>query len=277
MEDAGLAPARQSPSHLRQAGGPIRTFGLDLGPATFAPPQPEGWAHLVTLRSGAATLRSRSIAVLVTPRVAVWVPAGERYALELHGRVALRAAYLADGFGVVRRLGPVALTPLLAELIERAVVGGYLDPSSPRDARLIAVIADEIRALQPAADAYALALPSTRELRAIVERALAASEEPPSVAALAAAAGMSQRTFERAFFRETGMSPRAWFRYARLGAAAAALASGASVTEAGLIAGYASLSAFIAAFVRAFGTTPGRLATSRAVTSPWGRAASYRA
>ena len=37
------------------------------------------------------------------------------------------------------------------------------------------------------------------------------------------------------------------------------LAEGRSVTDAGLDAGYASLSAFIAAFKRTFGCTPGKL------------------
>jgi AraC-like DNA-binding protein len=62
-----------------------------------------------------------------------------------------------------------------------------------------------------------------------------------------------------------------------LNAAAAALANGATVTEAGLIAGYASLSAFIAAFARAFGATPGRVSAANAVSAPARRSTSSEA
>ncbi|MBD5633132.1 MAG: helix-turn-helix domain-containing protein, partial [Candidatus Eremiobacteraeota bacterium] len=58
--------------------------------------------------------------------------------------------------------------------------------------------------------------------------------------------------------RETGLSPRAWLRRARLSAAAVALASGASVSEAAFASGYGSPSAFVAAYRLTFGVTPGR-------------------
>jgi AraC-like DNA-binding protein len=54
------------------------------------------------------------------------------------------------------------------------------------------------------------------------------------------------------------MTPRAWLQRARLRAATLALAFGASITEAGLASGYASLSAFIAAYRSVAGVTPGR-------------------
>jgi AraC-like DNA-binding protein len=253
---------------LRHAHGPVRTFGLDVGPVAFVPPHVAGWSYLITLRAGAATVRCSAAAALVTSSVAVWVPAGERFALESHGRCSVRIAYLADGFVARRPFGAVDLTPLLGELIERAVVSGYLDPACERDARLLAVIDDELRALRPAAAAFAFVLPRSRELRTVAERALRSSGEPASIVALAAETGMSPRTFERAFLRETGVSPRTWFRHARLCVAAAALATGASVTEAGLLAGYASLSAFISAFRRAFERTPGRSAATAIGPAP---------
>jgi AraC-like DNA-binding protein len=233
-----------------------------LGPARFAPPRSGDWAHLVTVRSGTLSLRAAGALVFVTPTVAAWVPEGTAYGLELHARCELRVAYVAPAFAVALAFGPVAYPPLLRELLERAVTSGYLDPGRPRDARVVALIADELAALRDAPAPFALPVPRDPALLAVVETALLArdGEEPPAVAALARAACMSQRTFERRFARETGLAPRAWLRRMRLGGASAALAGGASVTEASLAAGYASLSAFVAAYRRAFGTTPGAVA-----------------
>jgi len=204
-------------------------------------------------------VRSAGALALVVPGTSLWVPAGTEYALDLHGPCDLRVAYVATWFGVERASGAVAMPALLAEILERAVASGYLDSNEPRDARLIAVAGDELRALRGAAG-FALCMPREAALLAAVEAVLPMLDEPPTVAALALAASMSLRTFERRFAAETGLAPRAWLRRARLVAATVALARGASVTEAGLASGYASLSAFVAAYRSVFLTTPGSAA-----------------
>ena len=75
---------------------------------------------------------------------------------------------------------------------------------------------------------------------------------------LARAAGASLRTLQRLFPRQTGLTLEAWRQKARMIHAAAALSAGASVTAASLDCGYESASAFITAFRRQFGRTPGR-------------------
>ena len=83
--------------------------------------------------------------------------------------------------------------------------------------------------------------------------------EPASLADLARRAGASLRTLQRLFPAETGLTLEAWRQKARLIAAVAALSAAArrsAVTAADC--GYESPSAFIAAFKRQFGVTPGR-------------------
>ena len=75
---------------------------------------------------------------------------------------------------------------------------------------------------------------------------------------IARAAGSSLRTLQRIFPRETGLSLDAWRQKARMIHAAARLSSGESVTAVALDCGYDSVSAFISAFQRQFGQTPGR-------------------
>jgi AraC-like DNA-binding protein len=75
---------------------------------------------------------------------------------------------------------------------------------------------------------------------------------------IARRAGASRRTLERIFRKETGMSLGEWRQQARLLHAMRLLARGEPVTSTALEVGYESISAFIAAFSRVVGTTPGR-------------------
>jgi methylphosphotriester-DNA--protein-cysteine methyltransferase len=75
--------------------------------------------------------------------------------------------------------------------------------------------------------------------------------------------GASSRTLQRLFASETGLRFAEWRRRLRLLHAAALLSAGASVTDAGLDAGYQSTSAFIAAFQRQLGDTPLRYRNGR--------------
>jgi AraC-like DNA-binding protein len=131
----------------------------------------------------------------------------------------------------------------------------HYDEAGP-DARIMQVILDEIRALPSAP----LHLPRARDARLLrVTEALRADPaDPRSLAAWGRAAGASPRTLARLFLAETGLGFRAWRQRARLLHALVALAAGEPVTRVAFEAGYDSPSAFIAAFKRAFGTTPAR-------------------
>jgi AraC-like DNA-binding protein len=77
-------------------------------------------------------------------------------------------------------------------------------------------------------------------------------------AALARRIGIGVRTLERRFAAETGMTLGRWRQHHALLHGLARIADGASTAEASRAAGYATPSAFIAAFRNAFGTTPSR-------------------
>jgi len=83
--------------------------------------------------------------------------------------------------------------------------------------------------------------------------------------ALARRCGLSARTLERLFRAETGMRFGLWRQKARLLESVRVLVEGGSVTDAALESGYASVSAYIAAFKQTFGCTPGAMLTDEAV------------
>ncbi len=97
-----------------------------------------------------------------------------------------------------------------------------------------------------------------------VHRALAYVEahlfEPPNVAELARAVGASESTLLRAFKREVGCSPSAYWRMMRLDEAMVLLESGRfNVAEVAFRVGYDNSSAFAHAFQLRFGRAPSEL------------------
>jgi AraC family transcriptional regulator len=93
-------------------------------------------------------------------------------------------------------------------------------------------------------------------LRAI-ERLRSDSDADVSLAALAADAGLSRFHFCRAFKESTGLSPHAWLRQHRLEQAMNMLRdTDTSVVSVAAALGYASQTAFAAAFRRLTGETP---------------------
>ena len=70
--------------------------------------------------------------------------------------------------------------------------------------------------------------------------------------------GAGQRTLERLFWAQTGLSFGRWRQQLRLAHALKLLAVGQPVTAVALDVGYDSPSAFVSTFRRTFGKTPGR-------------------
>jgi AraC family transcriptional regulator len=96
-----------------------------------------------------------------------------------------------------------------------------------------------------------------KTLRRAVERLRSDSDADVSLAALASEAGLSRFHFCRAFKESTGLSPHAWLRQQRLEQAMTMLrGTETSVMSVAAALGYASQTAFTAAFRKLTGETP---------------------
>jgi AraC-like DNA-binding protein len=189
---------------------------------------------------------------------AVWIPAGIDHSILMSGRVEMRTLYIAPELvgQMPERCFVLVVGPLLRELILHTIANGPLRRDVPEHRRLAGVLCDQLRALP----SVPLELPMPRDTRA-QEVALRLRDEPSDtspVDTIARRAGASRRTLERIFRKETGMSLGEWRQQARLLHAMRLLARGEPVTSTAFEIGYESPSAFIAAFSRALGTTPGR-------------------
>ncbi|GAA3606944.1 helix-turn-helix transcriptional regulator [Nonomuraea rosea] len=207
---------------------------------------------------------------------AIWVPAGTVHEHRAHGDTDLRLVGLTGNPLGLDRPAVLAVGPLLRELIiaytddqpdrPRATPGDGHTAGDSGDrsgdgerARLRAVLLDQLQH----APEQPLHLPTAADprLAAVCAILLHDPADPRTLAQLAGQAGTSDRTLARLCRGEFGMSFPQWRTQLRLHRALLLLADGTAVTAVAHRCGWASASAFIDVFRRAFGYTPGRAFT----------------
>lgn len=191
------------------------------------------------------------------PHWAVWAPPGIEHRIELSGAVSMRTLYLRPDLSRwASRSSVIVVSPLLRELILRAMELGFLDEREPLHRSVTDLILAELRSSP--APSLDLPLPASEPLRSLAAHLARCPGEKAGHPALARRFGVGVRSMERSFMAETGWPLGRWRRQARFLHAMRVLGDGATVKQASQEAGYQSPSAFIAAFRGAFGTTPSR-------------------
>jgi len=147
----------------------------------------------------------------------------------------------------------LVVSPLLRELIRAYTRTPHAD--SPERRRLHAVLLDELRA-SPQRPVH-LPEPTDPRLVAVCAALRRDPADARTLAALGAAVGVGERTLTRLFRTDLGMTFPQWRTQLRLYHALRMLADGSPVTTVAHACGWASTSAFIDVFRRAYGHTPG--------------------
>jgi AraC family transcriptional regulator len=174
-------------------------------------------------------------------------------------RVALEAGTASPGDLMDRSAHPDPITSRLllsaADVLEGSAALDALFRQQMTDllaTRLLAAHAGSPVVIQPVTGGL-----SPNVLRRAIERLRSDVDADVSLAALAADAGLSRFHFCRAFKESTGLSPHAWLRQYRLEQAMNMLRdTDASVVSVAAALGYASQTAFAAAFRKLTGETP---------------------
>jgi AraC-like DNA-binding protein/quercetin dioxygenase-like cupin family protein len=231
----------------------VGTFPLASG--QWITPHSHPQHQLAWTRRGVLGVAVADTYWVLPPTRALWLPAGV-----VHRTGATRDAVLCSLYIEPDRCGldwteptPVGVDGLLAHLI------GYLSRGD---------LADDVRLR---AEAVALDLlhplptvpidvprPVDERVCAVADALLADPADQRSLEAHARAVGVSRRTLTRLFVHDTGMSFDRWRTHMRLRAALPVLAEGQPVSRVAHAVGYATASAFLAAFRRTVGTTPRR-------------------
>ena len=216
------------------------------------------WGQLAFCNSGVMRVVSDAAAWLAPPTRAIWLPTGAAHEIVMKGEVATRFLYLAPELAspLPTAAGVVEVVPLLRELILHILKLRMLHPDEPEQDRLARLLVDLLMRARPID--LVLPLPSDRRALAFADQVQDAPADSAGLADLARRAGASLRTLQRLFPAETGLTLEVWRQKARMVAGAAALSGGAPVAVTAADCGYESPSAFITAFKRQFGVTPGR-------------------
>jgi len=238
-----------------QLGSPILSIGRGSAPTEGQLPTHAHPEHILLWSTSATLLvEAGSRDWLVPPGYALWVPGGvEHGGVLLHEGEMSIMTFAPDRCPIVWP-GPtgISIGPLLRELII------HLDRIQPHDLSREPAETLMFSLLTPLpTQSIQIAVPADPRVRAIAEALIAEPADPRELAAWAAHVHAGARTVSRLFLSETGLSFAQWRTHVRIQAAVQLLANGTSVGATARAVGYRKPSAFINAFRRVTGQTPG--------------------
>ena len=212
-------------------------------------------AQLLFPRTGVLVVATRAGRWMVPPQHALWIPAFMRHSVDNIGRVETHSVYVRPDAiaGLPGHLHVSGLSPLLRHLVMEAEQFAK-EPGGEREAHIVGAILHEI--LKMPELPLGLPLPASPRLHELCRQFLAAPGAHLQIDDWAHAAGMSRRSFTRAFREETGLSLSTWRQQACLMAALPRLAAGDSVTSVAMDLDYDSVPAFTTMFSRMLGAPP---------------------
>jgi AraC-like DNA-binding protein len=217
-----------------------------FGHASVMPMHSHREAQLVVSLRGTATIGTGDQEWAVPPRSMLWIAGNTSHRVHTTADHHWLILSFPPEF-VARATGWIKASGFVHDLVERI---GHAPDSERRD-RLTAVLLDEL--VEP--------VPANARLRRVTE--LVTQHPATSVAALARAVGMSERTFRRWFRADVGTSFTRWYQQHIVERAIQQLDRGDSVKCVAADLGYTSTSAFIAMFKRIMNVSPQRYLRSR--------------
>ncbi len=234
----------------RDSGVLVRFWSLDHHRAEEILWPVSPWAKLVFAMEGTLQVETSQQLHVLPPNRALWVREQASHPAKTLGKAKVRTLYFAPTFSVDRQQGLIEVRPFFRELINEACRIGPLLSSSGMSEALASLLRAEVQSatLLPTS----IPMPQSEWLLSWTDEFF---EEPVSIPA----AAYSRRTLERKLLAETGLTLGQWCSQARALIGLRVLATGATVLEAALDAGFETSSGFIQSFRKQFGTTPGKI------------------
>jgi len=235
---------------------PVVALGDYFVPGAVIPEHAHERAQLVFASKGSMSVEAGGSFWILPTSHALWVPGGVAHRIRMNGPVEMGSLYVQPKYAEHVRRGCEVLfvSPLLRELIRRALELPALYDEKGPDGRLMQMILDEIARLPP--QPLGLRMPADQRLRRLCEQLLGDLSAPSEIGKLGAAVGLSERSVTRLFPQETGLGFREWHNQARLLKAFELFDHGCTVTEVALELGYSSPASFSKMFRRLMGRPP---------------------
>lgn len=215
-------------------------------------------AHLLIWQIlGSSTITVDSTDTLVPPGYACWIPAGSPHALVVHKDSTMLPVFF-DPTPVNAHLRPRSLHRVSAELSEVLTALVQQQYSYASGADLQGQAAALLVSASTADDDGWLPWPRSSPVLSVASTLSQAPGDQRSPAELAASVNVSERTLQRRFLKETGLTLQQWRARNRLVRALEMLRGGTLVSVAAAQVGYRDVSAFRRAFKAHFGVPPSR-------------------
>ena len=216
-----------------------------------------GSDQLIYATRGVMEVSSGQNLWMIPPYFGLWVPARTVHQIRMPETVSMRSIYVRRGrVGLPAACRVLHVRPLLRELIVEIVNRGELRARDQVHEALYTLLIAELTSASSVATT--VLLPEDPRAIAIARQLLSNPGLRMALSTLCASAGVSVRTLERLFRRETGLAFESWRRQLRLMRAVEMLIGGCSVKEVAFAVGYRRPSAFVEAFRSVYGNTPKR-------------------
>ncbi|RMP66360.1 hypothetical protein ALQ18_01589 [Pseudomonas marginalis pv. marginalis] len=273
LDSPQMPVSRNSGGNCREKGEMIKSLDkflqeIDQGDwavISSATDYPENWLvpdhshekhQLLYAIEGVMVVRSAQNQWTVPPNRGFWMPCGQVHSLRCVGALKMRSVFVRpDSFAnLPTETKAVSISGLLSELIKASVSVQPPYAEDSRDARIMRLILDELAILP----ALPLSLPQPADLR--IQRICQALQRDPGDASTVAdwshRLELDQKTIQRLFRKETGLTFGQWRQQARLLLALERIALGQKIIDVAVELGYDSPSAFTSMFKKQFGKTP---------------------
>lgn len=235
---------------------PVISSATDYPEGWVIPPHSHAKHQLIYAIEGVMVVSSGLGQWTVPPSRGIWMPSGQVHAIRCVGELKMRSVFIQpdEHEWLPTDTKAVSISPLLSELIKVSV--GIRPEAEPtqREARILGLILDEICILPT----LPLHLPQPLDTR-VSTLCAALQREPGDCSTLGDWSDrlqLDEKTIQRIFRRETGMTFGQWRQQARLLLALERIAVGQKIIDIALELGYDSPSAFTSMFKKQFGKTP---------------------
>ncbi|MBV1775614.1 helix-turn-helix transcriptional regulator [Burkholderiaceae bacterium DAT-1] len=235
---------------------PVTSKAVDYSGEDETPRHQHDWGQFLYAVQGVMVVCTDAGQWIVPPTRGVYLPAGTPHWVRYMGPVQIRTLYIHPQShpDLPMMLRAIEITPLLRELILAAMQIYDRYTLDSREGRVMLLLLDELTQM-PALQLH-LPHPADPRLARLCKDLLAQLDEPHALSFWADQFGMDERTIQRWFHRETGMTFGAWRQQARILKAVELLGQGEKVVDVALALGYDSPSAFTTMFKRHLGCTP---------------------
>ena len=249
-------PLAQAIREIDEVPAPVSGRATDYPNGWIVDPHSHAKHQLIYAVRGVMVVQAETGRWVVPPTRAIWMVAGMTHEIRCIGEVHMRSLLVAPNAArnLLGATQAVGISPLLRELIRAAME--VRPPCAPgtREGRVLRLILDELHGL-PVLPLH-LHMPGDPRLVQICNLLRQRLEDSSTLVDWARRLAVNEKTIQRLFVKETGMTFGQWRQQARLLRALELLAAGEKVIDVAVALGYDSPSAFATMFRKQFGESP---------------------